>query len=162
MNKRPVFLIMMLLVFSCKPGIPNDVLKPQQMENILFDIHIVDGYLYTLPVNDSLKIIASAYYNGVYKKYGIDSATFTGSKNYYYQHTDLFKDMYANIVEKLEKEREKQTKLNNDLIAKSALSDSMERAKKNDLTEKKVDSITYKKKINLFLRNRKIVDRKKQ
>jgi len=77
------------------------------MEKVLFDIHMVDGYIGTLQKPDTTKIVASSYYAGVYKKFDIDSAMFEKSKNYYYTRPDLLDNIYKNLMKEFEKEKKK-------------------------------------------------------
>lgn len=100
-----------MLIYACKPGIPKDIIQPQKMEDILFDVHIVDGYVTTFPNPDSSKKIASAYYKGIYKKFGVDSALYNKSLNYYYAHPDVMNTMYENITKKLSKTKDKVNKV---------------------------------------------------
>lgn len=164
MKKLVFYLSLICFVFGCKAGIPDDVLQPKEMENVLFDIHIVDGYLNTLPAGDSVKKVASAYYKGVYNKYGIDSATYVRSKNYYYKRTDLFKEMYTRILDRLNKERDKQTKANIKPVevAKPINVDSVEKAKKrtDSLAKLKADSVAAKRRIDSIFKTKKIMGRK--
>lgn len=102
---------MCLSLYACKPGIPKEIIQPDKMEKVLFDIHVVDGYIGTMSSEaDSTKKIASAYYKGIYKKFAIDSALYNQSMNYYYQHPDILKKIYENVGTQLNKEKEKQTK----------------------------------------------------
>jgi hypothetical protein len=103
-------MISCMLLFACKPGIPSDIIQPDKMEKVLFDIHVVDGYIVTIVKQDSAKIIASAYYKGIYKKFDIDSALYAKSMNYYYGQPDVLDKMYDKVAKNLEKE-----KLENDL-----------------------------------------------
>ena len=42
------FCIVMALV-GCKPGVPNQYIQPDDMEDILYDYHIADGMVSTRP-----------------------------------------------------------------------------------------------------------------
>lgn len=99
-------LIGICLIFSCKPGIPKDIIQPDEMEKILHDIHIVDGYVSNIPTPDSAKKVASPLYKGIFKKYGVDSAMHAKSMDYYYHRPDILTKMYDNISARLEKERD--------------------------------------------------------
>ncbi len=104
--------ITFILFFSaCKPGIPKEIIQPKQMEKVLFDIHIVDGYLSNIPKQDSAKTIAAAYYKGIYKKFEIDSALYNKSLNYYYKNPNELNNIYKNVLINLKKQREKIAKL---------------------------------------------------
>ncbi len=103
------FLLMLLVVcsiFACKPGIPKDIIQPAEMENILHDIHVVDGYVSNIPTPDSAKKVASPLYKGIFKKYGVDSALHAKSMDYYYHRPDILTKMYNNVSAKLGKEKE--------------------------------------------------------
>lgn len=109
---RRIFAIIIICIsfYACKPGIPADVIQPDKMEKVLFDIHAIDGYVSTLAKPDTVKIVASSYYKGVYKKFNIDSATFERSKNYYFQRPDLLNKMYENLMKQFEAERKRNDK----------------------------------------------------
>ena len=100
-------IILFILLQSCKEGIPKEIIQPDRMEKILFDIHVVDGYLGTLTDKDTTKIIASSYYNGIYKKFKIDSALLSKSMDYYYSHPVILNEIYNKVdkVFKLENEK---------------------------------------------------------
>ena len=98
------------LLMACKPGIPKDIVQPDEMEKILFDIHIVDGYVSLIPMPDSAKKITAPIYKGIFKKYGIDSAMHARSMTYYYKHPDLLSKMYDSVSGKLSKARDEETK----------------------------------------------------
>ena len=98
------------LCFACKPGVPKELIQPDKMEKVLFDIHMADGYIGTQAKLDTVKIVASSYYNGIYKKFKIDSATYVKSLNYYYKNPVTLAKMYENIIKQLENERKRNDK----------------------------------------------------
>ncbi|WP_316804136.1 DUF4296 domain-containing protein [Pedobacter nototheniae] len=100
-----------ILWLGCKPGIPNDVIKPDKMEKILYDIHVADGYVSTIYVTDSAKKVAASFYKGIYKKFGIDSAQYSKSMAYYNAHTDDLGKIYKNISKRLEWQKNKMQKI---------------------------------------------------
>lgn len=104
-----------ILFFSCKPGIPKDIIQPEQMEKVLYDIHVVDGYVSILGGQDTAKKVASAFYKGVYKKFNIDSAIYNKSLDYYYKHPPILKKMYDSITVQLTKLKDKSLILENEL-----------------------------------------------
>lgn len=99
-------LLVVCSIFACKPGIPKDIIQPAEMENILHDIHVIDGYVSNIPTPDSAKKVASPLYKGIFKKYGVDSALHAKSMDYYYHRPDILTKMYGNISAKLGKEKE--------------------------------------------------------
>lgn len=110
MTRFLLLLFCVTMIFACKPGIPKDIVQPAEMEKILFDIHVVDGYVSTIPTPDSARKISSPIYKGVFKKYGIDSAMHAKSMAYYYRHPDILGKMYDKISGRLEKAREEEIK----------------------------------------------------
>ncbi|UKT65803.1 DUF4296 domain-containing protein [Pedobacter mucosus] len=112
MRKLLGILIGSILWFGCKSGIPNDVIEPQKMEKILYDIHIADGYVSTIYIQDSSKKVAAAYYDGIYKKFDIDSALYAKSIKYYYiNNPEELEKMYKNITKKLDVQKAKMVKV---------------------------------------------------
>lgn len=111
-----------VFAFSCKPGIPKDIVQPAEMEKVLFDIHLVDGYVSSIPRADSAKQVSAPLYKGIFKKYGIDSAMHAKSMAYYYSRPDLLSKMYERISNKISKTRD-------DLIKKQEKQTAAEAAK---------------------------------
>ncbi|NQX39116.1 protein of unknown function [Pedobacter steynii] len=148
-----------LLISGCKPGIPKQVIQPDQMSGLLADIHIVDGYVSSIPSSDSAKKVAAAYYKGIYKKYGVDSAKYAKSMAYYNSEPKVLDEIYTKVVADLSRQKAivvKSDSLSNAKIQK-ALSlknsaDSLLRADPEykirfllkDTTKKKIDFIQPK------------------
>jgi len=107
MKKFFAFILIGTLLYACKPGIPKNVIPPEKMEKILFDIHVAEGYATGITNQDSSKKIAAALYKGIYKKFEIDSVGYNRSMDYYYKHPDIMKLMYENISNSLKKAKEK-------------------------------------------------------
>ncbi|WP_113661358.1 DUF4296 domain-containing protein [Pedobacter nanyangensis] len=122
MTRFLLLLFCLALALGCKPGIPKDIVQPAEMEKILFDIHVVDGYVATIPSPDSAKKVSAPIYKGIFKKYGIDSAMHAKSMAYYYSRPDLLSKMYDRISTRLNKSRE-------DLIKKKEKQAAAEAAK---------------------------------
>ena len=106
MKRLFAIIISCMLLNACKPGIPKEIIQPAKMEKVLFDIHVVDGYLSSLPTQDTAKRVASSLYKGVYKKFEIDSSLYNQSLDYYYKHPDLMKKMYDNLSIELTKTKD--------------------------------------------------------
>jgi len=101
-NFLPLIVLLLCLTSCQSDRIPDTVIQPPQMERVLYDIHMVDGYINTMSKPDSARRISAAFYKGVYKKHGIDSATYSRSMDYYYKHPQVLSDMYEHIKKKLE------------------------------------------------------------
>lgn len=142
-----------MLFLGCKPGVPSDIIQPEKMEKILFDIHVADGYATSIPFVDSAKSIVPSIYKGIYQKYDIDSAMQAKSMNYYYRHPDVLSKMYENISARLKVAKDKQEAIEKKEIekrqkeiAKKAKEDSVKNAK-----NKKIDTLKLVKKDSLKL-----------
>lgn len=118
MKRILAVIILCVLVYACKPGIPKDVIQPDKMEKVLYDIHAVDGYIGALQKPDTAKIVASSFYKGVYKKFNIDSAIYAKSLGYYFTRPDLLNKMYENLMKQFELERKRNDKrVDNEILA---------------------------------------------
>ena len=124
---------MLILTGGCKPGAPDGVLDPDRMQLVLFDIHVVDGYITSIPNQDSAKKVSAAFYKGVYKKFGIDSATYNNSMNYYYDHPDQLVKIYEALAPRFKKTKDSLDKIQIKVAKKEAAArkftqDSLEKA----------------------------------
>ena len=36
--------MLLLFMVSCRPSVPSEYIQPSRLENILYDLHIADGY----------------------------------------------------------------------------------------------------------------------
>ncbi len=103
--KSYIYILLFLLFTSaCKPGIPSDIIQPDEMALVLNDIHITDGLISTYQP-DSAKIIAASFYNGIYRKFEIDSAKYYKSLDYYYKNPALMDGIYKNVNAELLKQK---------------------------------------------------------
>lgn len=107
---RLFLFVMCTVLLACKPGIPKDIIQPTEMENILYDIHVLDGYVGTIPTPDSARKASAPLYKGIFKKYGIDSAAHAHSMAYYYKRPDLLSKMYDRISNRINKEKDAELK----------------------------------------------------
>lgn len=148
-----------LLISGCKPGIPKQIIQPDQMAGMLGDIHIVDGYVSSIPSSDSAKKVAAAYYKGIYKKYGVDSALYAKSMAYYNSAPPVLDEIYTKVVAELSRQKSivvksdslSNAKMRRELSLKNS-ADSLLRADPEykirfllkDTTKKKIDFIQPK------------------
>lgn len=114
MSRFIITILICAVLFGCKSGIPKEIIQPAAMEQVLFDIHIVDGYtaVYSAATSDSLKKVITPYYKGVYKKHHIDSAIYRKSLEYYYEHPEVLKSIYDNVTKKLAATKDQVAKAN--------------------------------------------------
>ena len=104
--KNFLYIAIVFFLFSgCKPGVPKELIQPEEMAKVLHDIHIADSYLGMTMSPDSVKIKAAGYYKGIYKKYDIDSATYTKSMAYYQKEPKILNDIYVKVTAELTEEK---------------------------------------------------------
>lgn len=157
-----------IVMAGCKPKVPEEIIQSLKIRAVLYDIHLVDGYISTIPNPDSAKRTAAAYYKGVYKKFGIDSAQYAKSMSFYYDHPEYLNAIYKDVVENLKKSKDSLDKIQEKILkkqaavkkakqdsiekadpnfkakalaAKKATQDSLERVKKISLKKAKLDSL---------------------
>ena len=107
-----VALCAMLLLVSCKPGVPGDYLQPGKMADILYEFQMAQT-LYDQQGGDSLTLLS--YRANIFKKNGVTEAEFDSSMVYYARHTRLLYDVYKKVGDRL----------NNELMAQGGSSMSM-------------------------------------
>ena len=98
--------ICLILILSCgksdKNTIPADVLNKEQMESILYDMHLAEGIVgYEVRSSDSNARRVLGYYEQIYKKNNITKAQFNTSYQFYIQHPVMLDSIYSNIITKL-------------------------------------------------------------
>lgn len=98
----------------------------------MHDIHIADGYIQTIYVPDSAKKVAASFYGGIYKKFGIDSALYSKSLDYYMLNPRVMDGIYGKVTAALTKEKK---------IITRADSLEFDKELKARLKRKKADSI---------------------
>ncbi|MCX2479645.1 DUF4296 domain-containing protein [Pedobacter sp. MC2016-15] len=160
---------LVFLIAGCKPVIPKDIIQPHDIRLVLYDMHVADGYVSTIPIPDSARKVAASYYNAIYKKYGIDSAKYTRSMNYYYDHVESLSSIYKDVTANLQKSKDSMDKVQAKILKKEeaikkfkkdsadkadpkrviARADSLKKVKKDSLDkidlEKKAKEMAVKK-----------------
>lgn len=112
--------LVLLVMTGCKTKIPDDIIQPQKIRAVLYDMHIIDGYISTIPNPNSAKRIGAAYYKGFYKKYDIDSVTYTRSMNYYFDHPESLGSIYKDVTARLQKSKDSIDKIEAKIAKKAA------------------------------------------
>lgn len=90
----------LLCLFSCKN---NYVLSPEKMEDVLVDVHLVEG----LTIEESLKIKKNEdkvdLFNTVYAKHNITAEQFDSSMIYYSHDLHSLEEIYNGVMSRIEK-----------------------------------------------------------
>ncbi len=113
-------LLLVGILWACKKQeVPLD---KDQFRSLLIDLHRVDG---TLAVNRSMggydELKNYAYYNDIFKKYGITRADFDSCMYYYSAQTVMFSKMYDVIIDTLNRQLTGVDKVLNELKAKDSV-----------------------------------------
>lgn len=140
MKKVFYFFIGTLILLSCQQNAvdkPDNLIEEDTMEDILYDLAILDAIKTNKPASlDKKNITASTY---VYNKYNIDSLQFVSSNHYYAADVHNYLKMYQRIEERLATEK---TKIDTVLAQKK----NKLKAKKTPKTNsKKLDSLKRKR-----------------
>lgn len=95
-----IILSSFFLMISCNRSKPKGILSEKTMVDLMTDVHLVDGYLNTLPVDSTRKVIGSLY-GEVFEKYGIDSIKFKDNIAYYLGNPIVSKELYTKVTKKI-------------------------------------------------------------
>jgi len=108
MKKILCFFIGVLILLSCQQtpiDKPDNLIDEDTMEDILYDLAILDAIRTNNPVSlDNKNITASTY---VYDKYDIDSLQFASSNHYYAADVHNYLKMYQRVEVRLAGEKTK-------------------------------------------------------
>lgn len=115
-----IWVSILLSFMACTPKkVPLD---QQQFVALLVDMHVADGTLaqsksYTAG-NEKRNY---AYYNSVFRKYGIDRAEFDSCMRYYSAQTALFSKLYDVVIDSLNKRLTDKNRILNELRSRDSV-----------------------------------------
>jgi hypothetical protein len=146
---KKTFLLLTLLVgfISCKDEAvnkPDNLIAKDKMIDVMYDLSILEAMKYqNLASLDTYKVNPSQY---IFKKYKIDSVQFAHSNIYYASNYTNYKEMYDDVIKRIE--------------AKKTVVDSLVKKEDEKLELIKADSIkkikeTLGKKDSLLLKKLK-------
>lgn len=101
MRSALLVLISLFFLISCKDQTPKGILSESKMQELLVDVHILDGKLAHMPL-DSTRPRIDGYYSELFAYHNIDSAQFINSLKYYTARPQTLKGIYENINDKLQ------------------------------------------------------------
>ena len=97
--------VCMAMLSSCKPRVPSRYIQPDDMEDLLHDLHIAQAMANEAAHKEgSLGYQQNLYFAAVLEKHGVTKAEFDSSLTYYYVRADRFSDMYKHVVDRLSNE----------------------------------------------------------
>jgi hypothetical protein len=104
MRKHNILFFLALLFLVACSDVPDGIIKPDKMVNLMVDVHIVDGSMYNIDSAhpDSLYKYGINRYLKVFESHQTDSLQFQKSMQYYSLHTEQLEEMYAEITQILQ------------------------------------------------------------
>lgn len=94
-----------MTMVSCKPKVPSRYIQPDDMEDLLYDLHIAQAMANEAAHKDGdYAYQQNLYFAAVLEKHGVSKADFDSSLTYYYIRADRFGDMYKRVVDRLSDE----------------------------------------------------------
>lgn len=97
-----IFLVLPMLVTSCRPKIPNQYIQPDELEDILYDYSIGDAMVRNDGGSDTMRLRVLKL--SMLKKRGYTEAELDSSLLYYMRHAELLQKVYANLADRLTNE----------------------------------------------------------
>ena len=91
--------LIILLVLGCSDNVPENIISKKKMENIIFDIIILNAsstYDFKIDKNFLSDEI-------IFKKYNIDSTQFYESELYYSKNPKIHFEIYENVQKRIKK-----------------------------------------------------------
>lgn len=116
--------ILMLIVASCGQQVPNGIIAQQKMADVLIDVHLADAHMSNLPLDSGRKVLAS-FYQGIFEKYRIDSASLVNSIQYYAEKPYLYSKIYDQVESRINAMNETEQKLFEAKVREQMVADSL-------------------------------------
>ena len=106
MKFRWTFIACLALLTSCGKEIPEDIIQPNKMENVLYDYHLM------LSISDNSKNTEkAASKNYLFQKHGITQAVFDSSMVWYTRESKELMTIYDNLNKRFKREYEHTARL---------------------------------------------------
>ncbi len=90
------------ILAACTPSVPSKYIQPDDMEDLLVDIHIAQSMAQE-SMWDSMDYDykQTLYFAAALEKHGVTKAEFDSSLTYYYVRADRFSEIYKNVAKRL-------------------------------------------------------------
>lgn len=86
---------LVLLTAGCRQGVPDEVVQPAAMEDLLYDFHLAKAMSGELPFAERYR--QHQFYAYVLEKHHVSRAEFDSSLVWYTRHTDELSKIYVNL-----------------------------------------------------------------
>ena len=111
--------VLLIFIACSQKKVPLD---QQQFIALLIDMHVADGTLaQTKGYSAENEKKNYAYYNSVFRKYGIDRAEFDSCMRYYSAQTALFSKLYDVVIDSLNKRLTDKNRVLNELRSRDSV-----------------------------------------
>ena len=113
MKKCIVIMVGLMVLIACKKNAisePKNLIDPDKMVEILYDIAILEAIKVSNPASLQLRGIDSKTY--IYKKFKIDSLQFAQSDKFYASDVVQYAKMYKKVIDQINAEKTKDSLLN--------------------------------------------------
>lgn len=111
--------VLLIFIACSQKKVPLD---QQQFTALLIDMHVADGTLaQTKGYSAENEKKNYAYYNSVFRKYGIDRAEFDSCMRYYSAQTALFSKLYDVVIDSLNKRLTDKNRVLNELRSRDSV-----------------------------------------
>lgn len=97
------YIFLLLLFIACKPTTPDGILSPDEMEDVLYDMHKAQAMYDQEQKRESTADIL-ALRASVLKKYDITQAEWDTSYNYYCRNAHQLWDIYNSLSQRVERD----------------------------------------------------------
>lgn len=104
-----IILVSASLMTGCGNSMPDEVIPPAKMENVLYDYHLSLGISSQLPTSEDYK--KQAFKNYLFKKHHITEAQFDSSMVWYTRNAYELSTIYQNLDKRFSREKTKLTSM---------------------------------------------------
>ena len=97
--------LLLLLLVACRPGIPEQYIQPDEMEDLLYDYHLSQSMARTdWSSEEERNYRQTEYFAAVLEKHGVTKAQFDSSMVYYFTRADRLQEVYERVSKRLSEE----------------------------------------------------------
>ena len=108
--RKTASILLFFIIISCSSGpVPKNILSPEKMQKIVYELMQTDEYLNTFVVKDStadIKKKRSLFYGEIFKMNNTSRKEFYISYRYYQQHPNIQKALYDSLYEQATRKKD--------------------------------------------------------
>ncbi|MDD7246622.1 MAG: DUF4296 domain-containing protein [Prevotellaceae bacterium] len=101
--KQISYVILLLFVMACAPSVPSGILQKDEMEDVLYDMHIAQSIYETREGGVATGADLLALRASVLRKHDVDKAVWDSSFNYYCRNSRDMYDIYQSLAKRIER-----------------------------------------------------------